>query len=241
MDINIRKVLFYDIETVGRTATFDDFIIDDKRMSELWRIWNEKYKESNGDLTPNELWAAKAGLHAEYGKLVCVSFGYYDADMELKLTSFHGHNEKDILIKCAGVMNNADKKGMYLGGHTITRFDNIFTWKRMLAHGITPPNIINVWDKKPWDLKFFDIVNMWGGGSWKDSFTSLDTMAAVFGVASPKDGIKNYEVHDSYWHKGLIEQIKSYCEGDVRATAAVGAKMLSVLNQKELKHESAMY
>ncbi len=77
MDANIRKILFFDIETVGRSSTYDEFLRDNPRMGKLWEVWQEKYKESNGDLSLNELWENKAGLHAEYGKVICASFGYY--------------------------------------------------------------------------------------------------------------------------------------------------------------------
>ncbi len=232
MNTNIRKVLFFDIETVGKTSTYDDLIKEDLRMSNLWAAWQEKYKESNGDLTLGELWENKAGLHAEYGKVICVSFGYYDKDMNMKITSFYGNDEKEILTKCVGVMNNADKNGMYLGGHTIERFDVPFLWKRMLSNGITPPTIISVWDKKPWDLKFFDIAKVWSDGSWKESFTSLDTMSAIFGVETPKGELKGSMVHHSYWVDGGIETIKTYCEGDVRATMEVANKLTEIITAK---------
>lgn len=241
--MNIRKILFFDLETVGRAATYEDLqnSLDsmDQRLSNLWSQWQEKYKVTNGDATLNEVWQNKAGLHAEYGKVVCASFGYYGNDMELKLVSFYGHDEREILMKCLGVMNNADKNGMYIGGHTIENFDIPFLWKRMLAHGITPPSIITSYDKKPWDLKFFDISKVWSNGAWKESFTSLDTMSALFNVETPKGDLKGSMVHDSYWNKDGIEMIKTYCEGDVRATMQVAERLLTILNPKE--HESLVH
>ena len=231
MDTNIRKVLFFDLETCGRTSTYDDLKTNEPRMAKLWESWQEKYKESNGDQTLNELWENKAGLHAEYGKVVCASYGYYDADMNMKITSFYGHDEKEILVKSLGVINNADRSGMFLGGHTIMNFDIPFLWKRMLANGLNPPGMINVWDKKPWDLKFFDISKMWSNGSWKESFTSLDTMSAIFGVDTPKGELKGSMVHQSYWRENGIETIKTYCEGDVRATMEVANKLLEITKQ----------
>jgi hypothetical protein len=240
MNVNIKKVLWFDLETVGQTATYEDLERENPRMSILWKLWQDKYKETNGNQTLNELWENKAGLHAEYGKVVCASFGYYDKDMNPKMSSFYGHDEKDILINCMGVMNNADKNGMYLGGHTICNFDVPYLWKRMLANGINPPDSINVWDKKPWDLKFFDISKVWSDGSWKESFTSLDTMCAVFGVDTPKGELKGSMVHHSYWRENGIENIKKYCESDVIATMSVGNKLIEITSNKK-QHESIMY
>lgn len=241
MDTNIKKVLFFDVETVGRTSTYEDLLVETPRLAKLWETWQEKYKESNGEQTLNELWINKAGLHAEYGKVICATFGYYDKDMELKITSYYGHDEKDILTKCIGVMNNADKSGMFLGGHTIERFDVPFLWKRMLANGLNPPSIISVWDKKPWDLKFFDIAKVWSDGAWKESFTSLDTMSAIFNVESPKGELKGSMVHHSYWNEDGIEAIKRYCEHDVRATAQIANKLIEITTKQKATYESIVH
>ena len=238
--INIKKILWFDIETVGSTSTFGDLEKENPRMSRLWMAWQDKYKETNGEQTLNEIWENKSGLHAEYGKVVCASFGYYDKDMIPRMSSFYGHDEKEILLKCMGVMNNADKNGMYLGGHTIERFDIPFLWKRMLAHGINPPSSISVWDKKPWDLKFFDISKVWSDGAWKESFTSLDTMCAIFDVETSKSELKGSMVHESYWRQDGIETIKTYCENDVRATMEVGNKLIKITTNAT-QHESIMY
>lgn len=240
MNVNIKKVLFFDVETVGMTSTYEDLEIENPRMATLWSNWQDKYQETNKGQSLNELWENKAGLHAEYGKVVCVSFGYYDDGMNIKVNSFYGHNEKEILTKTMGVMNNADKKGLYLGGHTITNFDNVFLWKRMLANGINPPASISVWDKKPWDLKFFDISKVWSDGAWKESFTSLDTMCAIFGVETPKAELKGSMVHHSYWKQSGIETIKTYCESDVRATMEIGNKLIEITSNIK-QNESIVY
>lgn len=233
MDINIKKVLFFDLETVGRASTYQDLEKENPRFASLWATWQDKYKDANGEQSLNDVWENKAGLHAEYGKVVCASFGYYDMNMNMKITSFYGHDEREILTKCMGVMNNADKNGMYLGGHTIERFDIPFLWKRMLAMGLNPPNSISVWDKKPWDLKFFDICKVWSDGAWKESFTSLDTMSAIFDVETPKGALKGSMVHHSYWKENGIEDIKTYCEGDVRATMEVANKLIQIMKPHE--------
>lgn len=240
MNMNINKILFFDLETSSKSATYDDLTVEDPKLSKLWADWQEKYKESNGDLTLNQLWENKAALHAEYAKVICATFGYYDKNMDLKLTSYYGHDEKDILLKCVGVLNNADKNGMSLGGHSIERFDVPFLWKRMLANGLNPPAIISIYDKKPWELRFFDVAKIWSNGSWKESFTSLDTMCAVLGVASPKGELKGPLVHDAYWNKNNIEGIKTYCEQDVESTAEVGKKLIEITS-KQNAYESVVH
>lgn len=229
---DIRKITFFDVETVGQTADYQSLEATDPRRADLWAKWQDKYKETNGDMTLNEVWIQKAGLHAEYAKVVCVSFGFYDEDMSPRIASFYGDDEKDVLTKVAKVINNSDAKGNILGGHNIERFDIPFLWKKMLSHGIKPPYSLSVLDKKPWDLKLFDTAKVWSGGSWKESFTSLDTLAAVFDVDSPKQDMKATEVHGQYWFSSGLEKIKEYCEQDIRATMEISDKILKILNEK---------
>ena len=179
-------------------------------------------------MTLNDVWENKAGLHAEYAKAVCVSFGYYKGEKE-EIMSVYGDDEQDILKKVAIVMNNSDGQGMILGGHNIERFDIPFLWKRMLINGIKPPNCLNYIDKKPWDIKLFDTAKVWGGGSYKESFTSLDTITAALGIESPKKNMHGHEVHERYY-SGDLELIKTYCEGDVKATMQIANKILKLVN-----------
>lgn len=231
--MEIQKILFFDLETVGKAPDLKSLTNEDSRLGDLWNQWQEKYKELNNGASNEEVFLNKAGLHAEYGKIICASFGYFDSNMEFKINSYYGDDEVGILKSCLGVINNADKKGFYLGGHSIERFDVPFLWKRMLINEITPPNLINVWNSKPWEMKFFDVAKMWGGGSWKEGFTSLDTMSAVLGIKSPKTDLKGSMVHNSYWNCGGIESIKTYCEGDVRATMEIAKKLTQILKPHE--------
>jgi predicted PolB exonuclease-like 3'-5' exonuclease len=102
-------------------------------------------------------------------------------------------------------------------------------FKRFLINGIKPPKIITVWNKKPWDLTFFDMAKFWSNGAWQEGYTSLDTMAALFGHASPKEFTQANQVHELFY-SGKLDEIKMYCEGDVRASIRVVKSMLDVMN-----------
>jgi predicted PolB exonuclease-like 3'-5' exonuclease len=43
-------------------------------------------------------------------------------------------------------------------------------------------------------------------------------------IESPKDNINGSEVHSYYWN-GNLEDIKKYCESDVRASIEVSKKI----------------
>lgn len=223
--VDFKRLAVMDIETVGVTPSFDELVDKYYKLSKLWseraKWLKERYKDTNGSMDTNALWQAKAGLHPEYGKVICVSFGVFGDDGEKKIQSYYGDDEAEILTKAAAALDRIDEKKRILAGHTIERFDIPFLWKRMLINRISPPSIINTWGKKPWDLNFFDVAKFWSGGAWQESFTSLDTMATIFGVKSPKEGVHGSGVHDLYWYHSGLEPIKTYCEGDISATMDV--------------------
>jgi hypothetical protein len=77
--IQIEKMLFFDIETAGTVENYEEL---STKMQELWSARAEilrnqlssKYPD-NKDKTDEELFKMKAALHAEFGRVVCVSFG----------------------------------------------------------------------------------------------------------------------------------------------------------------------
>ena len=104
-----------------------------------------------------------------------------------------------------------------------------FTWKRMLINKITPPRAINFIGVKSWDIHAVDIAELWGGGVWQEGFTSLDTMSAVSGIASPKGETEAKMVHELHWN-GEHDRIIKYCEGDVIATMEVAKSIYNTLS-----------
>jgi len=92
----------------------------------------------------------------------------------------------------------------------------------MHKYGITPPSILNIYDKKPWETRIVDMAE-----DWKQKFawsSSFDEVCYELGVESPKDKIDGSEVHGKYW-EGAYEEIKEYCEKDVSASLDVDRKI----------------
>lgn len=229
--MDLKKILVVDIETAGVVSSCDALASMSPRLAELWNKradWlRERYPENKGH-SCDDMWKLKSGLHPEFGRVVCVTFGAFDGT-EMKLTTFYGEDEYDILTKSNKVLNNAAASGYTLTGHTIVRFDVPFLWKRSLINKIKPAGIISVYDKKPWDVKLLDIAQFWGGGAWQEGFTSLDTMSALFGIDSPKAAMQANRVHVSYY-EGDYEGIKTYCEGDVIATMKLVKEFAGIIN-----------
>lgn len=230
--MQINKLVVFDIETAGLYRTYEDLRNDNPKMADLWDkradYLRNQFKQ-NQDLTTAELWSQKSGLHAEFSKIVAVSFGIKNKKTDdLKIQSNCDADERFLLESCAHLLNNTGKLGMTLAGHTIKRFDIPFLWKRFLINKIQPPSIINTWNKKPWEVDFFDVTDFWSNGVWQESHVSLDLMATVLGFESPKDSVQGSGVHQLFWDNKL-EEIKAYCDGDVRTTFNIIDTLLNVI------------
>ena len=58
-------------------------------------------------------------------------------------------------------------------------------------------------------------MELWKFGDYKH-YTSLDLLANIFHIPSPKDDINGSQVHETYWKENHnLERIKTYCEKDV--------------------------
>jgi hypothetical protein len=82
-----------------------------------------------------------------------------------------------------------------------------------------------VWDKKPWDIPYFDTSEIFAFGSWsQQKYLSLDLLSCSLGVDSPKEDIDGSQVSKTYWIESDYERIKTYCEKDVETVMNVLVK-----------------
>lgn len=216
----IESSIFFDIETAGLYPSLEECHAKDPHLAELWIKrckWLQKNIEPGESTDPNDLWLNRASLHPEFGRVVCVSFGVFSAEME-KITSFYGEDERDILEKANKILANSRTKGFKVAGQNIKNFDIPYLGKRMIINSITPDPIIQTWNKKPWETSFVDLAEIFAFGAWGQSFSSLDLISHVLGVPTSKDNLDGSMVHSSYWDKKMIEEIKDYCEQDVVCT-----------------------
>ena len=84
-DLKLEDVLFLDIETVPAAAGFDEL---PDRFKRLWEKKAEQLRRFDPEQTADQLYS-RAGIYAEFGKIVCVSCGYENGK-EFRLKSFYG-------------------------------------------------------------------------------------------------------------------------------------------------------
>ena len=122
----LENCLFLDVETATGYRSFEDLETENPRLADLWskraKYYRTVYEDMNG-LSDSEIYKEKATLEPEFSRVVCVSFGVLQESGQVRMTSFYGDDEEEILTKCAKVFNNAHVKGMKLAGHNIKGFD----------------------------------------------------------------------------------------------------------------------
>lgn len=218
----MQNIYFIDIETVPGT----EHLIDG-----LFPLYFKRFSHLMGDVTTNEHYEKNAGMFAEFGKVISVSIGFLTGD-EFRVKTITGVHEMPILEKLAEVLS----KVKTLAGHNIKEFDVPYLMRRYIINKLPVPAILQVLDKKPWEIPFYDTMEMWGSTQWKYRI-SLDLLATVLGIASPKQTLSGDQVGPLYYsifgdpdtmfekETEVLKKIGDYNAGDVVTNAKVFARM----------------
>lgn len=204
---NLTEILFLDIETVPQQSKFEDLPDKLKLLWEKKSSYARKHEE-----TPEEFYE-RAGIWAEFGKIVCISVGKFRDDNELRIKSFHGHDESEILNNFAAMLHSLPKE-ITLCAHNGKEFDFPYLCRRMLINGIKIPYQLNVTKKRPWEVNLLDTLELWKFGDYKN-YTSLELLAAIFDIPTPKEDIDGSQVAHVYYVEQNLEKIATYCQKDV--------------------------
>lgn len=234
--IRIENLLLIDIETVSRQSSFAEL---DGEWKELWEDKVQKIVPE--DSTPADFYSQRAGILAEFGKIICISIGYFrkeKQDLQLRIKSFSGDDEQLLLqqfLQTVAQMESANNKWSFCG-HNIKEFDIPFICRRLLINGISIPPYLDFQNMKPWETNLVDTFQYWRFGDFKN-YTSLRLLAAALGVPSSKDDIDGSMVGDVYWREKNLPRIVTYCQKDVVTTGNI---MLRFKGQPLLKPEQVV-
>ncbi len=208
-NVNIENILFLDIETVPR---WEDYCKMPEKFQKLW-AHKTLYLQASKEVRPEEIFE-RAGIYAEFGKIICISVAYVRGG-GIKVKSFYGDDEKNLLLEFAQLLNQYyNKEQNNLCAHNGREFDFPYIARRMLVNGIEIPEILDTQSKKPWEVKLLDTMEMWKFGDYKN-YTSLELLSALFDIPTPKDDISGSEVASVYWKEKDLARIVTYCQKDV--------------------------
>jgi predicted PolB exonuclease-like 3'-5' exonuclease len=185
---------------------------------------------------PQELYFSRGAIYAEFGKVICISVGIFtheNNDFGLRVKSFSFDDERKILEAFKNLLETKfTSKDLVLVAHNGKEFDFPYICRRMLVNDLLIPEALDIRDKKPWEIQHIDTMELWKFGDRKN-FTSLDLLAALFGVESSKDDIDGSMVNSVYYEENDLERISKYCQRDVMVTAQVFLKLNGLPKIKE--------
>jgi len=224
--INLEHILFLDIETVPEEKSFKD-LSEERKL-----LWEEKTTYKRKDEFTAEEYYDHAGIWAEFGKIICISVGFFkikDEKRSFRMTTFSGGEEKLLKDFSNLLETHFHKPHHLLCAHNGKEFDFPYISRRLLIHNLPLPAKLDLFGKKPWEVPHLDTLELWKFGDYKH-YTSLKLLTNVLGIASPKDDIGGSQVRDVFYIDLGIARIVTYCEKDVVAIAQVILK----LRQEEL-------
>ncbi|MFZ2430309.1 MAG: 3'-5' exonuclease [Lutibacter sp.] len=216
-NINFENILFLDIETVPEVENFSELSEEKQELFAQKTAYQRKEEVSS-----NEFYE-RAGIWAEFGKIVCISVGYFvnfnSKNRTFRVTSFFGDDEAVILNGFKKLLeSHFNKPEHILCAHNGKEFDFPYIARRMIINQIALPEKLNLFGKKPWEIGHLDTMEMWKFGDYKH-YTSLKLLTLILNIPSPKDDISGSEVCGVYYKEKDVARIAIYCEKDTIAVA----------------------
>ena len=220
--IDLSQLLILDIETVPQHPTYSEV------PGHFKELWDKKTEHLRKDETAGDYYS-RAGIWAEFGKIVCISVGIFAKEngvVKLRVKSFADDDECKLL---AGFITLLDKQpaSLTLCAHNGKEFDFPYICRRTLINQLCIPSQLRISGKKPWEVNHLDTMDLWKFGDYKN-YTSLNLLAAIFNIPTPKDDISGSDVGRVYWQEKNLNRIKTYCQKDVITTAQLIMKFKSL-------------
>jgi len=218
-NVNPEEILFIDIETVPQYPSFSE-------LPGNWKkLWEDKMKTQVNETTSAESLYGRAGIFAEFGRVICISAGYIfqrRGEHFFRVKSFSNSDEKKLLSEFGNALGQFAAAGKKkLCAHNGQEFDYPYIARRMLINGLKLPKILDIAGSKPWEVKdqMLDTLQLWKFGDFKH-YTSLALLCELFAIPTPKDDIDGSMVAGVYYdEEGGIDRIIRYCEKDTLAVA----------------------
>lgn len=231
MAYDLKNILILDIETVSSVSDYKNL---DGRLQKEWDKKSSNFKDA--DLkSSSELFENRAGIYAEFGKIVTIALGFFitneeDHTIGLRVKSLANDEESILLNEFKELLESKfDQNKLSLCGHNGKEFDFPYLCRRMIVNGIALPDILNTAGKKPWEVNHIDTMDLWKFGDRKN-FTSLDLLASLFDIPSSKGNIDGSMVSEVYYQENNLKKIAEYCMHDVAVTAQVFLKLNNIQN-----------
>jgi predicted PolB exonuclease-like 3'-5' exonuclease len=218
----MNDAFFIDIETVPAQPGYE-------LLTPEWQsLWNAKLSKTMPEnFDPAESYHDRAGIMAEFGRIVCISSGYFSEDKTTRRTLFRvrsiaGLDEKALLAEWLVLTDKfyTAFPAFRFVGHNIKEFDIPYLCRRLMVLGLSLPRYLQISGMKPWETNLVDTMHQWRFGDTRH-YVSLNLLAHVLGIPTPKDDMDGSQVQRVFYEDGDLERIKTYCAKDVVTTARI--------------------
>ncbi|WP_118974260.1 3'-5' exonuclease [Taibaiella koreensis] len=224
--VYFHKTLIIDIETVP--LSYDWNLVPDT-LKDHWchKMQFLSLKEEEND--PAVAFASRAGIYAEFGKIVCVGMGYIMQQSDrrvVRLKSIRNDDENALLLELKQTIEHfhQQNKDIIFCGHNIKEFDIPYICRRMLVNGIALPECLDLGGLKPWQVGHQDTLELWRFGDHKH-YTGLDLMAWLLGVPLAAPEMNKTAIARMYWEQNDPEGVADHCLKQVYMASLVYLKL----------------
>lgn len=186
-------ILFFDIETI---SSFNKR----ERKSKSFLLLKEKYED-------------RLNFMPEFNKILTIAV-WYQFQENIQVKNLEWSEEEQIKHFFEVIKNNK------LSWYNIKGFDLPFIVKRAIKYGITIPEQIKAYNKKPREFdNIIDLQEIWKH-IWY-SACSLDVLCNFLWITSPKDFWIDWSQVQEFYDNKKEKEIIDYCKRDVEATIKV--------------------
>jgi hypothetical protein len=215
------NALLLNIETVPQVSEY----------SKLTALWQHLFENKITKVLPETvntplLFRQKAGLFAEFGKIICISTAFFYKDAAgrlcLKLKSIYGEDENKLLNDLILLIDKfIEKRPNFLfAGHNIREFDIPFICRRMVINQIKLPRYLPLQGAKPWEVNMLDTTQWWKFGDYKN-YISLKLLAGVLNIEPAETDMDGSMVYDAYYMQNDLQRIVKYSQRNIITTAQI--------------------
>jgi predicted PolB exonuclease-like 3'-5' exonuclease len=218
---SLSDLFLIDIETVPQVSNVNELSVEGRKL-----FFDKISKTMPENFDDEEAYFQKAGILAEFGKVICISAGFFYKDKAgrrcLRIKSITGHDEKVLLTEFVELTNNffKFKNKFQFAGHNIREFDIPFLCRRLIINQIPLPSYMYMHGAKPWEISMTDTLQWWKFGDYKN-YISLHLLASILGIPTSKDDIDGSMVQQVYYKENNLQRIVNYCQKDVITVAQV--------------------
>jgi uncharacterized protein YprB with RNaseH-like and TPR domain len=221
---DIEKILFLDIETAPLVYEYKYL---DEAAKELW----DKKWQYNKEISPEQHYS-KAGIYAEFSKVIVIGLGYYNQN-KFRVKTIASANEMEVLTQFSELLKQYFNSAAHLlCAHNGKEFDFPFLCRRFLINNLPLPKTLQIQGLKPWEVKHIDTMDLWKFGDVKN-YSSLSLLAHVFGIPSPKDDMDGSMVGKTFYEENNLDKIANYCKKDVITLARIYRRFVGMGNLNE--------